>query len=271
MSGALCAALTIVAVSVGLEQTSSAATASEASPSPAPTAAFSLAADAAVATVNGHDIPLREVAVFLSKDRSETIAYFTDRHDASDSPTFWTTRFAGETPASHLVSVAFVDAERAQLQLDEAAKYSLLPVGDYSSFVASWRAENARRQQAVAAGQPIYGPQQYSEGGYLEYTLGNFAFDLPPLLAADGTIPLNDDLLRSYFNADPQAFRAADAQAAADFDDAATKEQVRLDYLGSQYTRVIDTLVAGAAFSLTDDGRLLADSACVGQGTCLAQ
>ena len=133
---------------------------------------------------------------------------------------------------------ALADAARAVVQFDAARHYGLRAPADYRDFVAELDAENGRRAHAVATGQPIYGPRHYSEAAYLDYLLGQTAFDVAAKMAADGTIP-------------------ADGAAAGEGGN-----------LSAAYESRIDQLVAAATITTTEATRVIVTGDCLTAGEC---
>lgn len=188
-----------------------------------------------IARVNGTGIPMRELQLFLDQDRAAVIA---GSPDTAAGAAFWTGLAGSTTPAQRLVDIALADAARAAVQFDAARRYGLKAPTDYQDFVAALDAENARRAHAVAAGQPIYGPRQYSEAAYLDYLLGQTAFDLAQKMAADGALPTDG------------AVAGGDNQ------------------LSTAYETKIDELVASATVTTTDATKVIVNGGCLTTGEC---
>jgi hypothetical protein len=81
-------------------------------------------ADDTVAMVDGVAIPVRELGVYLSQDRSGVIDYFEQHFGTHDSGSFWTTRFGGQTPTDRLEAAALADATRTTVQFALAYRTS---------------------------------------------------------------------------------------------------------------------------------------------------
>lgn len=188
-----------------------------------------------VARVDGTDIPMRELQLFLGQDRAAVIA---DSPDAARGASYWTTLSGSTTPAQRLVASALSDAARAAVQFDAARRYGLKAPVNYEDFIAGLNAENARRAHAIATGQPIYGPRQYSEAAYLDYVLGQTAFDLAAKMVADGTLPTDS------------AAGGGASQPSTD------------------YEAKIDRLVASATITTTDATQIIVNGGCLSTGEC---
>ena len=93
------------------------------------------------------------------------------------------------------------------MQQQLAQQYGLLPDPSYGAFVQAWLQENARRQQALANHQVIYGPTQYTEANYFNYVFGQTIYDLKQLLAQRGIIDTSDQVLYPYYLAHQAEFQ----------------------------------------------------------------
>lgn len=161
---------------------------------------------AIVATVDGDALPVREYELFLAQDRAETFAYFQQHYGASDSTSFWTTAYGGQTPTAHLKQLALADATKALEVQMLATKYSVVSGFTYDGFLAAWQEQNASRAAAVAAHQVIYGPTNYRESDYFTYVLEQMAEHLRSVLADKGVIKVTDAELESYYNTHKSQF-----------------------------------------------------------------
>jgi hypothetical protein len=146
------------------------------------------APDATVLTVDGVPVPFRELALYLDRDRSAIVAEYQSRGTDIASGGFWQTPVDGVTPARRLVDTARDDVVRLHTQLRIAADAHIEAPQTYDQLVRAWQNENARRANALDKGQPVYGPQQFSESDFIDYLLGNLAQQTQTELAAQGTL-----------------------------------------------------------------------------------
>ncbi|MCI3278368.1 hypothetical protein [Streptomyces cylindrosporus] len=149
---------------------------------------------AVVAEINGQDIPVREFTLYLAQERAATFAHFRQAYGVSDGPDFWTTPHGGTTPAAYARKLALADVTRAAVVLGLAQRHGLIADPGYDAFLTSWTAENARRRDAVAAHQVVYGPVQYTEANYLNYVLHDLDARLETKLTRSGDITVPDRL-----------------------------------------------------------------------------
>lgn len=102
---------------------------------------------------------------------------------------------------------AAIDMKLQQLL---AAEVGLLSDPGYEAFVAAWQAENNARKASKARGEVVYGPLEFSEAAYFDYSFTNMVHQLQtalPALAADtserNTRALYDSLKESLFQRAP--------------------------------------------------------------------
>jgi hypothetical protein len=214
-----------------------------ASPTPIP-------GSATVLTVNGVGVPLRELRIYLVRERS-TVLSGTMKVPAPDD-------------ARVIYARARADAIHAVVQFQLAEKYGLVHDDSYGTFLSALRAENTRRAEAVGAGKPIYGPESYSEADYLDYVLGNYAYTIGEQLASSGAIPLTAAGQAAYFGAHKSSF--TDAGTGTVLAENAT--QVHTAYIMAEYSSMVRRLEKSATVSVTASGRTLETSGCIVQGNC---
>ncbi|MDX3453358.1 hypothetical protein PV396_15620 [Streptomyces sp. ME02-8801-2C] len=193
---------------------------------------------AVAATIDGQDIPVRELALYLVQERAATFTHFRQKYGAEDGPDFWTTEHDGQTPAAYLRERALADVTRTTVELTLAHRQGLLADSGYDAFLRNWQTENARRLKAVTAHQVIYGPVQYTESNYFTYVLSNLAAALQNKLTETRAITTSDDALRTYFTAHPGDFPHQSFTTAHD--------SVHQSYVLDRYRALIERLAGSA-------------------------
>lgn len=207
---------------------------------------------AVIAEIDGQKIPLRELALYLAQDRAATFAHFQQTYGATDGPHFWTTAHGGQTPADYLKKRALTDVTRASVVLELAHRHRLIADPGYDAFLTAWTDENARRRQAVAAHQVIYGPVQYTEANYFTYVLHDLDARLEQVLTQSGTIPAPESALRAYYHSHLDAFRQQDATTRKITTPrfGQVVQQVRQAYVRSRYQAMTTGLARTARVSI---------------------
>jgi hypothetical protein len=121
-----------------------------------------------VATVSGVPITYREYMRSLIAVRSDIISYFTIRGADQGNENFWHTPIGNETPIENLKKAALERAVKYKLIQIFAKEKGIIDDIRYETFVAGLETENKRRETALANGEPIYGPKQYTEQIYYD-------------------------------------------------------------------------------------------------------
>jgi len=217
------------------------------------------APDATVLTVDRIPVPVRELALYLARERSAIVAEYQARGADIGSASFWRTPIDGVAPARKLVAKAKDDVVRLHVQLQVAASADVNAPQTYDQLVRAWQNENARRANALDKGQPVYGPQQFSESDFIDYLLGNLGQQAQTELAAHGGLDGTDAAARAYYTAHPDRFSGA-------FE--TVKQQVILHMLDEQYQHLITERTADAQVEsepLLDD---LPRYTCLADGSC---
>ncbi len=193
-------------------------------------------------TVDGIEVPMRQLRFFLLQARS----------DATERAGFQNTQDAAAEVFDAAVQAASTDV----VQFIDASKAGLLPNPGYSAFLTQLDAENSRRFEAVQAGEVIYGPQQYTEENYRAYLIGTIKEAMTQVYLMDGTIAA--DGLRS----------PPDVAAPGGQDPPRDSEIAVIRHASHAYDQVVEGRVARAEIILTSDGEAIRGSMCPVEGTC---
>jgi hypothetical protein len=220
-------------------------------------------------TVNGDSVPVREFELFVHQNRAAALAYFQQHYQAADKPGFWTLSYGGQTPRQYLFKLAVADAVRTTIQQALGRTYGLTPTGGYAAFLLAWKTENARRLQATAEHQPVYGPVQYTEANYFTYLFNELTTNLRAALVKAKVITVTSADLHQFYLAHPGDFKESAggpgpragktgpvaAPLTAPFDQ--VKAQVQQKYLQQRYDDYI-TGLTGIASVHVDSATLAA-------------
>lgn len=217
-----------------------------------------IAGSVVVARADGTPIPMRELQVYLDRERSGVLAHDATGGEATDAR-FWTTPVQGITPGTRIVDAALGDAVQTTVTLQLAREHGLVVSADYTGFLRALNAENERRKTAIKQHQPIYGPQQYTESGYLDYLLGEYEYALGPLLVADGTIVVTEQTIAAFAVEHPEVQGATDPSRLT---------QLRQLYLAEQVKQIIAKRATRADVIRTDTMAALGRSGCLVSGAC---
>ena len=151
-----------------------------------------------VATVNGDPVSVRLFERRLARNRYAAFQHFGQTYGAKPGPEFWTTPYGGETPVEWLKKRTLEECVRIKVELGLAKSEGLIGSTSYATFLQSLDAENERRRKALAAGEPIYGPQQYREDQFFLYVTNNVRIALQKRLW-EGRLHASEETLREYY------------------------------------------------------------------------
>jgi hypothetical protein len=192
-----------------------------------------------VAWVNGDVIERAEFEEEMLLQRGTVAADFVQRHGPVNGGDFWHTPRDGET-ASEMLSRATLDSMvRITVQRALMRENGISVPKDYDAFLASWKAENKRRAEVLAAGGIIYGPRQYSLAVWRDYWFSNAVIELKRRLAPNRLVIPEMEMRARYM-----AQKAAGEPMGQSFEDARIIVQTRL--LDEHYEALIDSLVKEA-------------------------
>lgn len=220
-----------------------------------------------VFTVDGVAVPYRELRIFIQDDRSNVFGQYGGAA-ADDAQGFWSTPISGVTPSQRLMRQATEDAVKTSVQFHLAEKYGLIGSANYGSLVVSFEAENRQRREALATGKPVYGPQQFTEDGYLAYVTGNLAAELQQKLVDKGVLAATEASLRRYFAAHRAEFSGGSGIGPTTETYSSLKKQVRTRYLDSVYLQLVDDRAAAASVVPTKRYAAVETSGCFATGNC---
>ena len=210
-------------------------------------------------TVNGDSVPVREFELFVDQDRAAAFAYFQQHYQDADKPGFWTLPYGGQTPRQYLFKLAVADTVRTTIQQALGRTYGLTPGGGYATFLQAWKTENARRLQAAAEHQPVYGPVHYTEANYFTYLFDELTTNLRAALVKAKVITVTSAELHQFYLAHPGDFKKSAsgpgldtgktgpvaAPSTAPFGQ--VKAQVQQEYVQQRYDDYITGLTGNAS------------------------
>lgn len=155
-------------------------------------------ADTTVARINGLPVDVREYQLLAQEERADVLADLTARWGVEADAGFWQTQRDGITPAAELerrTLERLTEIKVAQQLLLEAG---LLEDAGYAAFHAEWQEENRRRQEALARGEVLYGPEAYTEKQYYTLRLDKGLLALQEQLAAGELAVTREERLDFY-------------------------------------------------------------------------
>lgn len=122
---------------------------------------------AEVATIDGLPVTLREFRLVMENEAvALTYGHFAEAYAATRGSDFWTSSHGGTRPIDYAIDLTLQSLVTIRVEKELAQERGIAVEPDYSTFVSGWQAENERRRAALSTGEPIFGPDQYSEYQY---------------------------------------------------------------------------------------------------------
>lgn len=138
-----------------------------------------------VAWVNGEPVAYGEFKTRMLELRGEAVAEAAEKGADPAARNFWASDIGGRTPLDLLKEKTLHLLVRVKVQEIAARKAGIVQDIGYEAFLSRLDAENRLRSSRLRSGEPIYGPQQYSERTYFRYMLTNLELALRERLARD--------------------------------------------------------------------------------------
>lgn len=131
-----------------------------------PMHAATVAADPVVMTVNGEPVSADEYTLIMHGRVAEVFSYFFEKSGMEDRLGYWKDDGQPENPIRKLQGMVTEELRRLKTVQHLAKKKGLVQDISYAAFKDRLAKENARRREALASNQVIYGPQQHREPRY---------------------------------------------------------------------------------------------------------
>jgi len=151
-----------------------------------------------VARVGGDPISVRLFERRLARNRFSAFQHFGQKHGASPGADFWSTSHEGQVPAEWLKKRTLEECVRIKIELGLAKENGVIGDTSYAAFLKALDKENQRRREALAKGEPIYGPQQYGEDQFFLYVMNNMRIALQRTLW-QGRLHASEETLREHY------------------------------------------------------------------------
>ncbi|MBN1410161.1 MAG: hypothetical protein JW969_04900 [Spirochaetales bacterium] len=151
-----------------------------------------------VGWINGEPVTAAELKFWMQLNRSWVYRYFREKHDLEYDADFWTKSVGNESPLVKLREKALSDIVMVKLEQMEARKYGLINDIGYDAFLRELRAENGRRRKAKEAGEPFFGPEQYTESAYWDYRHSNMVLELRKKILENEANFSRENLMKFY-------------------------------------------------------------------------
>ena len=156
--------------------------------------------DSWVAKVNGEPVSAGLLQRRIMRDRAHAYRYFREKYGAADSQDFWTASYGEEMPLEWIRQRALGECVRIKVAQTLAREKGVIQDITYAAFLQNLEKENERRSKALAAGEPIYGPQQYREDEYFTYVFTNMVIELKRRLSRE-ELYASEEALKEHYEA----------------------------------------------------------------------
>ncbi|WP_028609112.1 hypothetical protein [Paenibacillus harenae] len=151
-----------------------------------------------VAEVNGSPVSAPEFGRELERQRASVVDYFHRTHGAEYGNGFWKADYDGENPEETAKEMALEKLVKVKAELELAKREGLIAGTSYDDLLREMEKENKRRQAAIEANQPIYGPGRMDESSFINYYMSNLRIRLKEKLAEDELKVTDEELKRHY-------------------------------------------------------------------------
>ncbi|RAU97317.1 hypothetical protein [Paenibacillus sp. YN15] len=121
---------------------------------------------AAVAEVNGSPVSAGEFRGALEQERAGVIDYYHRTYGAEYGAGFWEAGYGGEKPEETLKRRALREVVQVRTELELAWRHGLIPDASGEFLREEMEKENKRREAAIRANQPVYGPVRLDEAAF---------------------------------------------------------------------------------------------------------
>jgi len=120
----------------------------------------------AVSRIDGANVTVQEFKAALERHRSAVFSRYSAEHQGED---FWTSDLSDGKPVDVLFRQALDECADYHVKLRLAVEAGIIKDAGYQGFLEALREENKKRKEKAAAGEVIYGPEQYTEATYFPY------------------------------------------------------------------------------------------------------
>lgn len=174
------------------------------------TAAWLLTAPVCVLSVNGVKVERDELQYFMDENRIVVAAGFEETYNVdSADPGFWQREFEGTTPEQALRDTAVKALIRDKVQLIHAKEQGIDVTLSYALLAEELTLENEKRAEQLAAGEPVYGPDELDYHFFYVGRLMEAVTALREKLAKT-ELTVSDAERRAYYEAHREAFTNED-------------------------------------------------------------
>ena len=153
-------------------------------------------ADPVVGRINNQPVTAGEYRLIMLREASGVFSQLKAMRDLDDHFGYW--KDGGE-PLAKLRETVRDELVRIKVRQELARKRGLVQDIDFETFVTEYAAENARRKEAVARGEAIYGPISFSPAASYYARFGDLSFRLTDLLTREAEPTITDEQVEKIY------------------------------------------------------------------------
>jgi len=151
--------------------------------------------------VGKYAITKEELEFYKNEEKSNVQNYFTKTYNISLSDADWNKALNGEVPNDKLLEYALENCIDTKVLFALAYELGLSEYVDYDDFQTALSAENASREEAVAAGEIVYGVINFSAREYLGHLRTKLENEIKTALSSEkeDALYISEDEIKQYF------------------------------------------------------------------------
>jgi hypothetical protein len=128
--------------------------------------------------VNNEPVTLSELEFFKALSKAEVAGYFFREYGVQQNANFWENKYGQESPAEKLKEVAIEKLVEYKVQQLLAKELGLIENIGFDELMSELKSFNENRKIRHEAGEPIYGPKQFTTGTYFDYVFDKMVSDV---------------------------------------------------------------------------------------------
>lgn len=152
-----------------------------------------------LARVNGEPVYVKEYKMKLLSNTTEVINYFSQSYAVETKENFRTDSYSGEAPVEMARKKALDDIVEVKVQQILAKEKGIIESTDYREFLKELENENRQRKDALKSNKVVYGPDNYGEIEYFNYSFDNMVSKLKEKLK-ENELSIPEEKLESMYN-----------------------------------------------------------------------
>lgn len=156
-------------------------------------------ADPVVMTVNGEPVSAAEYRLVMERQVPGVYGHFKQTRNLDDHAGYWSETSGPDGPLARLRQVVCDELVRIKVHQAAARQRNLVEKTAFADFQRDFAAENARRRDALARKEVIYGPPQYREASYYYIRLGDLAYKLRQAIAKELEPGITDAAVAEFY------------------------------------------------------------------------